>query len=66
MAEREQRIKETDKEEFKRKKLEIQNSPYQDYFKESLKKAAISNSSKKDEGKLPRLNSIENLSNGSR
>jgi len=36
-AEREQRIKETDKEAFKRRKIEIQSSPYRDYFQEGFK-----------------------------
>lgn len=52
VAEREQRVKNTDMEEFKRKKMEIQSSPYRDYFKESLKNAVDSNSSKKNSGKM--------------
>ncbi|TNV82011.1 hypothetical protein FGO68_gene7165 [Halteria grandinella] len=60
IAEREQRIRNTDKEEFKRKKIEIQSSPYRDYFKESLKNAVHSNSSQKYQGKLPALASITN------
>ncbi len=52
-AEREQRIRETDKEAFKRKKIEIQSSPYKDYFQEAIKKPA------KEEGKVPVLHSVE-------
>lgn len=39
-AEREGRIKATDKEGFRKKKEMIQNSPYKDYFKESIKNIA--------------------------
>ena len=35
--EREMRIKQTNKEEFKKKKIEIQNSPYKDYIKEGIR-----------------------------
>jgi len=39
-VEREQRIKIIEREEFKKRKIEIEKSPYKDYFKEGLRKAA--------------------------
>jgi hypothetical protein len=38
------RIKEIEREDFKKKKFELINQPYHDYFKEGMKQAA----SKKD------------------
>jgi len=39
-VEREQRIKIIEREEFKKRRMEIEKSPYKDYFKEGMKKAA--------------------------
>ena len=39
--ENERRIKIVDREEFKKRKIEIVQTPYKDYFKEGMKKAAV-------------------------
>jgi|LauGreDrversion4_2_1035121.scaffolds.fasta_scaffold1362103_1 hypothetical protein len=44
--ETERRIKMVDRDEFKKKKLEIIQTPYKDYFKEGMKKAAIASSTR--------------------
>jgi len=44
--ETERRIKMVDRDEFKKKKLEIIQTPYKDYFKEGMKKAAVASSTR--------------------
>lgn len=46
VLENERRIKIVEREEFKKKKLEIIQTPYKDYFKEGMKKAAVASSTR--------------------
>ena len=39
--ETERRIKLVEREEFKKRKIDIVQAPYKDYFKEGMKKAAV-------------------------